>query len=453
MKVIEYELMSDDRIFKIISELYEFESSIRSNYMIRYVIAAYERDIKNVDNFEELDLKHLPSRTIINQEKAEEKKKKADQIKAKKKNKKNKKEAHPSNANADSDSDTELNKLHPSRPESLFYKLFKLILNKDPATKQFIYLVSIYIINRVMSHKTIPDSDEQHYMAFDIQFESETSQKIAQANEAHLDGYLEKRKNDLLEFVTQFFDKLVNDILDIDDPKQRRFELKIFNGKDEEPLDQAKDEALYVPTLPPEMQYFLFKAMETMKRQYINESRYFLMHSKLLELVFCHISDVIENYQMHLLPYVKRMDFLKKLKDEMSKFHIYNFRNACEVILSYISHRDAFPDREIQSSIFDELNVELKRESRNTIETVFKSLVLGVESYRPEFACFQNLIAHSYQHEGIHMNLGIENFLKVHEVFLDNDVFIFGRKEPVFDFLYNKLITFEPKELKYLKLK
>jgi hypothetical protein len=260
--------MSDDDIFKILTQVYENESQIRTGYLVQYALAAFERDLNNVSrkakSVENIDLKRLPSKKIMEQEYEIEKKKLNDKkIKRKAKRKAKKEKVTLSDNNSDSE---EEHNHEDERPLCLFYRIVQWMLLKDPDTRNFIYLIAIYIINKVTTIKTQPDTDDQHYMAFDMYFQSEPSKKIAESNERQVQIYLQKRIDDIKQMVWELIDKFINSSLDIDDSGSRRFDMKIFKGKDEINYSSKENQArLYTPMLSEEIKFFLIESFERLK--------------------------------------------------------------------------------------------------------------------------------------------------------------------------------------------
>jgi hypothetical protein len=66
--IIYFTLLPDNDIYNIVTEIYAQESSLRVGYLVTYALRALERDISRSYIFEKMDLKRLPSETVIIEE-------------------------------------------------------------------------------------------------------------------------------------------------------------------------------------------------------------------------------------------------------------------------------------------------------------------------------------------------------------------------------------------------
>jgi len=251
------------------------------------------------------------------------------------------------------------------------------------------------------------------------------------------------------------FEKLIEGDLDIDDPAQRKFEMprilsrtqNIFNFK-QDPEDPQNMEA-YEAILPLEITNFLESSVEILKKNFPSESRYYLIYSKMLELIFEEVMETIENYKLNLIPYIKQMEGFGKIKQDLHKNHLHNLRNIFELFISIISFRDPFQDSELFGQLFEEVSNEIKRDARSKIELLYFKFIERTRGYKPELLLFQKLVIHSFDHKQIKINISVgmpyelnfylDNFLKIYKLCETFPKLIFGREESDFDILYNKL--------------
>lgn len=461
IKIIQYELMSDDEVMVMLTQIYENTSTIRTSYMIQYALAALERDLENVKgvkDFDSVNLRMLPSnRVIVEEEKILKLNKKIKQQLKKKFRKNKKKDKENAMEEEDIDSDDENKDQTQNRPESLFYRLIKWTILKDEGTRDFIYLIAIYIINKVYSYPVQPDTDEQHYMAFDIHFESEPSQKIAESNQKQVQVYLQRRKDDLKAFYNDMFDKLIRSELDIDKINMRLFEMKKFIDKDEDTRfkddPELEREQYYTPRLSDEMKYFMIQSFKMIKNKFKKDPKIFIMQARILDILFEQTKDVIEKFQFHLLPYSSKNKYTRKVGTEIEKNHRYNLINVCNVIQAVVSYTDAVKEDENGSSSFQDFNLEVKNESRNRIENIFSRLTNNGDITYPEITCFQNLVYHSFESDNVKVNLRVEDFLKIISTIMEHKKEIFDRDEPDYDYLYQQLSEIDDVDFKMLKEK
>lgn len=117
--------MSDDEIYDFLTEMYEYDTSIKVGYLASYTLMALKRDIiRGEDEFSRLDLRKLPSKFIIDMENKKNRAKAKAKRRGKKKGKKLDVKIEEKNDYLSDEEEHEEN----DRPESLFYRLWKFIL-------------------------------------------------------------------------------------------------------------------------------------------------------------------------------------------------------------------------------------------------------------------------------------------------------------------------------------
>lgn len=278
-------------------------------------------------------------------------------------------------------------------------------------------MFAVFMINRIFTDKVFLDQDQYNY-----------DDKGAGMSEANL----LKQRDGIRAFVDDIFSKFEQEhkdfkhknYLDIQDPRQRKFEMpkirsRIHNSymftKPQPPTADSNTESdksreAYEITMPFEMIYLMERIVEVLKEKYRNESRSFLMHSRILELLFEEVFEIIKNYQHSLIPYVKEMESFKKIKHDMKKFHLNNLYNIFEVFISSIGYRDPFQDDDIFGPLFEEINNQLKREARDRIECIYSKFTKMIKGYKPELDLFKKLVVHSFDHQGVRMNVTLGKF-------------------------------------------
>ncbi|CAI2377915.1 unnamed protein product [Moneuplotes crassus] len=437
--IIKNELMTDDEIYDFITELYESNSHLKVGYLTSYTLTALERDIANGEHdASKLNLKKVPSKSIIKIETDKKRAKNKRKNKASRKGKAKRAEAEKEEGKIEDFSDDDEERQAEDRPECLFYRLWKFILHDCAGVKYFLHLVCVYMINRVFTDKAFLDQDD--YGADDN-------------NNVQNEASMLKRRDGILAFVDDLFKKFREDTLDVPDPSQRKFEMpkinsRIYNAyefkkssKNKEEIKGEDNKEAYEATMPYEMIYFIQKIVEILKLRYPNESKGYIMYSKVLELFFEDIMDILRDFKIQLTPYVRDMDSFRKIKADLQKFHLYNLENIFEVFISTIGYRDPFEkvDYHPYKDLFEEVKSSLKREARSRIDDLYFNFVDKIKGYKPELDLFKKLVVHSFDHKGVKINVSIDKFIKFHYLCVKSPKLIFGREESDFDFVSSTL--------------
>lgn len=141
---------------------------------------------------------------------------------------------------------------------SLFYRLFKFTLHSDRKSQRFIYQIAIFILNKIYQYKTIPDSEEEKCMAFDMFMETEPGKKFQQSNSSQISRFTNDRKDKLIDFVKEIISKIIEGKIDSDDGDA----LFKINTRDDQNIyrsDGANCE------LSSEIKYLLFEIVNIIK--------------------------------------------------------------------------------------------------------------------------------------------------------------------------------------------
>lgn len=300
-------------------------------------------------------------------------------------------------------------------------------------------------------------------MVYDILLEKRDENDLKGISKAQQNSLMNTKKEELLEFSESIFQKIADGKLDIDDTANRYFRVGPANdlSKQDEIAKNVKygkgysrvDDP-YSPKLSPEVEYFLYKISETIRNRFHNDQRNITIYSKILELLFKDVFTIINNFSMHLTPYLdyKKVKNTSKMK-LMLKNHDVNLSNILEVFRGYIIGDQILSKGSDRNEIvINELNIEVQRSSQMKLERIFLKIIGNGKNYKPDFSCFENLINHSYQSEGAALILNLSTLPMLHAAWMgENRKKIFGRKEPQFDFLYNNLSELTQRDLNLMK--
>ena len=147
MKIIDNYLIKDDDIVRIISDLYQYNSQIRLSYIMSLALVAFKRDFKGVESIDEFKIKHMKNQEVEKEKIIEEEK--AYKNKRKRMHKHGK-ELDDSDEKDVNDSDTYLG-INEEEHLSLFYRIFKIMLDRDAKTKRYKWILWIYILNKLFN--------------------------------------------------------------------------------------------------------------------------------------------------------------------------------------------------------------------------------------------------------------------------------------------------------------
>lgn len=135
----------------------------------------------------------------------------------------------------------------------------------------------------------------------------------------------------------------------------------------------------------------------------------------MLELLFLEVKNVIDNFHIHLIPYITNMKRVKKIKELIKELHKYNIKNIMEVLISYISGNEAFKENSDDNNDVVQLNIEIKMSSQNVIEKIYNKINSDAKHFRPTISLFEKLVEHSHDPEGVETCLSIDHFALISE--------------------------------------
>jgi len=167
------------------------------------------------------------------------------------------------------------------------------------------------------------------------------------------------------------------------------------------------------------MEYFLIEISKITKNKFRNEQRNLMIYSKIMEQLFYDVSSILDNFQMHLIAYLKNMRNKNKIKSMMNN-HKTNLKNIKDVFYGYISNRDALREADADNIVVNELNIEIRRSSQSKLESIFVKITGDGKNFRPDFSSFENLAKHSYGSEGVNTTLTVANVAKIYNACMDN---------------------------------
>jgi len=81
----------------------------------------------------------------------------------------------------------------------------------------------MFILNKLLTKKTTPDSEEERAMVYDVLLERRDENELKGISKAQQNALMNTRKEELLEFTESIFDKLIEGKIDIDDSSNRFF--------------------------------------------------------------------------------------------------------------------------------------------------------------------------------------------------------------------------------------
>ena len=331
MKIIDNYLIKDDDIVRIISDLYQYNSQIRLSYITSLALVAFKRDFKGVESIDEFKIKHMKNQEVEKEKIIEEEK--AYKNKRKRKHKHGK-ELDDSDEKDVNDSDIYLG-INEEENLSLFYKIFKIMLDRDAKTKRYKWILWIYILNKLFNKKITPDSDDERKVAYDILLE----------NRDNLDGrgisrqkdivLVKHRKEELLEFCKNIFDKIVQGKIDIEDGSHY-FKLKEQTSKQN--ADESDDDPLsYEVKISPEIEYLIYEVYKTINQNPSHSHNSYKIHCMLIELIFEDVNEILKKFSKNLIAYINNDEKdIKWLKDKIENVHKVNIKNIIKVFEGYI---------------------------------------------------------------------------------------------------------------------
>ena len=208
------------------------------------------------------------------------------------------------------------------------------------------------------------------------------------------------------------------------------------------------------------MKYLIYELYKTINENLSQSHNSYKIYCMLTELIFEDVGEVLDKFNKNLIAYINNEEKdIKWLKDKIENVHRVNIKNIVKVFRGYIipgenAFNEAEADREdLIRAIIKELNIEISRESQSHIENVFMKLFGEGKVHRPDFSWFKKLVKHSYRHEGAYLTVNIQDFCKIHSVWMKNKKIIFGRDNPHFDYVFTNMITITNKELEALRNK
>ena len=143
---------------------------------------------------------------------------------------------------------------------------------------------------------------------------------------------------------------------------------------------------------------------------------------------------------MHLIPFITNMRKVEKIKELIRKLHQHNIKNIMEVLISYISGKEAFIGEENWRNDIDQLNIEIKMSSQNEIEKIYNRINSDAKHFRPSISLFEKLVDHSHDPEGVNIFLSLDNFIMISEAWINNSQVIFNREPASFNLLYKEIM-------------
>ena len=110
-----------------------------------------------------------------------------------------------------------------------------------------------------------------------------------------------------------------------------------------------------------------------------------------------------------------------------------------DVLIAYISGKEAFKYKENWRSEVDQLNIEIKMTSQNEVERIYNRVNSDAKHFRPAISLLEKLVEHSHESEGVSVTLTFEYFTILSEVWIKESKIVFNRELASFNLLHKEL--------------